>query len=1096
MLVADGLDDLPRGLPGAVFMIRYRLACGFAVVLFLALSAEGDVAGGRTIGHDAAGKAQLPLSAGVRPGFSYANWLRHKHYYDDNTDSNDTTTIAGGGSFWSDVASQFSARFDDTASRRAQEVLPDADGVRGWIIDDGGAFHFDGWRESRREEWRQLPSGFLGDAEQSFADSLADAAQRRLGFVRRARVDLQTSLGGRKAQGALDAAGALHETTETLLAWQLRGFAAAADRGGNVGVFYRFVHKEDLLGFNVFADYHNERDAGGFWRWSAGGEYQSRYGGFSANYYDAISDSRRLPGDIVAYTRGGWDAEVALRAPMTDGVYAHLGYYRWRGEYGDDDESGLRWGLSYAPGDDLAVKVEYDAEAKRWGGKVSYTRIIGVPEESRRQLSFDPRAHFFDAVRREYGQRIGKARIAAAVSSAAATMIVEQSGAEVHLHSDALSAVIRPGPPYLVLQRIPAIAELTTLTISGAFANYPAPLDEDITISIGGGGSAVIRHRQNNWRLTLQSETQAAFRLGASLLAVESGAGVLRWAGAPFWMMASARLTMTLGGGGLVAWDFSRTAPTMRITLFEGGITTSGGGGFTMLVLNDSYAVVDGAGTVSCADGALRSLPNVQAYCGQLPVVGAAVVVPAYRMTAVATITAPPPASFGGEPVAVSLASPRGIFDLHNYTAGKYALSITVSTLSGIGLTADIRVRDEGGAFFALQMKVPVSIARDLGVSARAFVMTSGMTATAALLSGRGGVPPYRFALSPPSPAWTMPISGALLFDGTDAAGEWLLTVRMDDVIGSHQAAAAFVVEVINPPPLTLRARNVVSLLIVGGDNLAAVLSASGGAGDYVYGLTGGGDAAGLRLGLDNASITLYAEGSGVITLTASVNDNHSATSPASLSLTITITSGLFLRQVGDSLLLTARADRGDSFAIATVTSIGGGDSYTYSLPDAPSYLNIHSLGGGASAHIVADNRLPDAPSVITFSAQVNSPNAPGGRENAITQLTLTVVNPPLGLSSNQLLSTLKLGVLDSVVSLSVSGGSDAGFSVSVAGVGGASMTAGIVDKVLRVFGVSAGIATITIGAEDDSANTTMAIITISFATSVSVNKAAEFIGD
>ena len=1073
-----------------------RLFGGFAVVLLLAISAEGDVAGEQ---NAAAGLVGAELSAiDNKPqlsGFSYSDWLQHKYYYGDIYNTDDIT-ISGSGSFWGDVASQFSVDFDNATSRRVQDLLPGADDIRDIVIGDGGKLYFDDWRNDYRAQWRALPAELFGDAERAFTESLGDSAERRLGFVRRARVELQTSLGGRKAQGALDTTGALHETTETLLGWQLRGFAAAAgDKGGNAGLFYRFLSDENLLGVNAFADYYDERDVGGFWRWSAGGEYTSRWSSFSANYYQGISGERYLPDNFVAYTRGGWDAEVVLRAPAKAGVYAHIGYYRWRGQYGDNDEKGYRYGLRYAPGDDFEIKVEYDANVKRWGGGVLYSRTIGTPTESHRKLSFDPRAHFFDAVRREYGQRIGKIKIA---GNAKAQMIIEQSGALLALRAanESFAATIRPGPPWRVVQRISANAEATTLTFGDALINYPAPLDEDITISIGGNNAqAIIRQRENNWRLTLHSKTEAAFLQTASLIVANSGMGVL-WRmpnGAPFVMIVSARITMTLGAVHL-AWDFSRTAPTTRITLYEGVLTLgSGGFSYSILVLNNARAVVDNIDTVAC--DALLSLPNVRAYCGGQPISRAAALIPAYKALAVATISVPPPDVFAEERLLVSLVSPVGIFDLRGFSALEYALSLTITTLADTAITADIRLQARG--FAPLQVRVPVSIAPPLRLSASLFAITTGISATAAIVGGSGGLPPYRYLLEPPSSAWTLTAGSVILFDGGDAAGESLLTLLLDDDIGSRQATTAFAINIINPPPLTLLANDIVSPLLVNVGGAAAVLSASGGAGDYVYSLVGDGNVDNLTLALDNATATLYAESEGIITLTASVDDNHSQTQPATLELTITLTSGLLMRQVGDNLLITARADRGGDIAIATVVVDGGGDSYNYSLADnTPSYLGINSLGGGISAEVIIDNEMPTSDLIVILTAQVQSPNAPGGRDSASVQLTITIINPPLDISQRRLLSTMKLSVLDSALSISLFGGSQTGYSLSVIGSSGVSITAGFADNELRIFGISAGIATITMMAFDDSGNTATDTFSIVFAETLDINKATEFAAD
>ena len=131
-----------------------RLFGGFAVVLLLAISAEGDVAGEQ---NAAAGLVGAELSAiDNKPqlsGFSYSDWLQHKYYYGDIYNTDDIT-ISGSGSFWGDVASQFSVDFDNATSRRVQDLLPGADDIRDIVIGDGGKLYFDDWRNDYRAQWR------------------------------------------------------------------------------------------------------------------------------------------------------------------------------------------------------------------------------------------------------------------------------------------------------------------------------------------------------------------------------------------------------------------------------------------------------------------------------------------------------------------------------------------------------------------------------------------------------------------------------------------------------------------------------------------------------------------------------------------------------------------------------------------------------------------------------------------------------------------------------------------------------------------------------------------------------------------------------
>ena len=92
-----------------------------------------------------------------------------------------------------------------------------------------------------------------------------------------------------------------------------------------------------------------------------------------------------------------------------------LGYYEWDGEYGDKADKGFRYGIrADRRFGGLSFEVEYEDPEEgdgSWGGRITYKHDFGKGAESAssaQELTFDPRAHFFDAVRREYTQRIRK----------------------------------------------------------------------------------------------------------------------------------------------------------------------------------------------------------------------------------------------------------------------------------------------------------------------------------------------------------------------------------------------------------------------------------------------------------------------------------------------------------------------------------------------------------------------------------------------------------------------------------------------------------------------------------------------------------------
>ena len=233
----------------------------------------------------------------------------------------------------------------------------------------------------------------------------------RRGFIRNIEVDLQSALGGRFAHAGLNALGALRETEEDAIVWQLRGFVGGGRSGANAGLIYRRDYKNVLLGANVFGDFEVFKDEE-FWRWSLGAEFRSAWADFFANYYVSASDAIFGETDGVrtaTYTAGGYDARLHIHSPDLPWLVGVAEYYSWEGEYGAENEDGYRAGFRLRPSDFpayLEVLYQDGEDGENIGAKVGVNYRFGEEEFESSGGVFRPRDWFFRPAEREYSQRI------------------------------------------------------------------------------------------------------------------------------------------------------------------------------------------------------------------------------------------------------------------------------------------------------------------------------------------------------------------------------------------------------------------------------------------------------------------------------------------------------------------------------------------------------------------------------------------------------------------------------------------------------------------------------------------------------------------
>ena len=315
---------------------------------------------------------------------------------------------------WRDLILPEFGRVDPLVRERVREKL--------FFNRDGVDFHE--YLRTRREDLLLRFNRVSADYLTGRLTERAETGAGGLSFVRNVEVDYQSSLGKRRWQSGVNVLGALRETADDAIVWQLRGYAAEeSSAGGNVGLIYRHVvGEETLMGANVFFDYEGH-DYGDFLRWSYGGEWRGGWGGFYVNRYVPISSAEELSDGGTAYTQGGVDAAAEFTVPRLRWISGGLTYYKWKGEFGQEDDKGFRYhgafdfSRLFGGGDfwgGLSFLVEYDSPHKGdddWGWKLAYRHRFdaAMPTgSSETEASFDPRERFFDPVRREYAQRIKK----------------------------------------------------------------------------------------------------------------------------------------------------------------------------------------------------------------------------------------------------------------------------------------------------------------------------------------------------------------------------------------------------------------------------------------------------------------------------------------------------------------------------------------------------------------------------------------------------------------------------------------------------------------------------------------------------------------
>ncbi len=1028
---------------------RWRRVFGCAILFFFGFAAAGDSAREPTVEPSAESSAIVSLpevaaADGSAVGFSYSSWRRDKRLRNGyrspfakrgaRAQRKTRRRTRTAGTFRRAAV----AGLAEGARAALASAAPDAGDIRGALIRGGNRgddLTFAHWARGRLDSSLQTFAAAAGD-------SLAAAAAENWSPIRRAEVDIQTPFGERRGHIGFSLLGALREKKDSALGWQFRVFTGDGGKeGGNIGFFARAAKNNALWGANAFLDFQRE-EGGGFWRGGLGAEWRSRFGDIYINRYFPFTGARSLAGGDLLYSRAGLDAQAALNVPGVEWASLSGRYYRWRGRFGQSDESGRALGLRFRPGHGLEFDVYAETGGSgRWGADLRYTKILSDAAfaGAQRPPEFDPRAHFFDAVRREYGQRISRVRRDGVLRA-----VFFGGSFAVHTQS---TVVLRSG---------------------AAAANSDLDLDSAAQLrSVLPQQGAIARAAIT---LTLSVRT-TVFLTAASgdfasilLLPPESPSGTI-------WLRAGGETTLGFVGGG---------GEKIGFTLFGGALALSLRARHTAYLTADiaprgAQMPVYGAAlaTVACALPALPALWDLRAHC--LLYGGGFTLVPALRAAFAGTVSLRDNASALVSPAHFALAS-----------AGDFALvSLTATTFAATLLTATVAAA--GDLLFPSSVFFTVSVAPELALRLAAENLSATVTtrivaaADLARFAAEDGIAPFVFSPVSSLPSEISLAAGGLLRLQNAVASPRAVSVTVaarDSQIPAARGTIAVTVVFADPPDIALNIARGQNLIVAGHTLTAATVAASGGyltsGGDYAYRLESGGVFAAAGINADGIVTVSAGAGAGRITATVLADDNHLNTEAATVFLTVRIIDSFALGAGDISATITTRII--NAATLARFAALGGVLPYGYSaLSNLPAGISL-AAGGLLLLTSGMDNALTVSVTVAANDSQTPAP------ARATAAVTIVFADPPgvlLNIARGR--DFVVAGKTLTAATVAASGGylnSGGDYSYRLESGGVFAATEVNADGIVAVSaGAVAGTITATVIADDNHANTSPATV-------------------
>ena len=978
-------------------------------------------------------------SAGVaKAGFSYSHWLSTGQPAANEDWTSGTFVLRPTAS---DIYnSRLSAAWRNAGTRAADIQA---------LLRDELLLSANGKENNWQASWQNHREAALRGLIDGTSDALLGKALeegRALSWVRRLDVDFRTSLRDRPGSFGIDAILALHESTDDATGLQLRGFFGNDLKGANAGLFYRHATGNSLLGGNVFLDYENIDDGGAFWRWSLGGEWRSPYVELTGNRYIGITEGKRSSDGDYLYTADGTEIELALRVPQAPWLSGVLSYYEWDGEYGDDEDTGLRYGIRVDRNfKGLSFEVEYEDPEEGegvWGGRIAYSHDFGKGLESAaatEALTFDPRANFFDAVRREYTQRIRNAgnvftgRIVITRVDGRATLIGTDQTLTLFGTGANFTADLSGEPRQIITT--PNSYTVTATALVTAFTQSPSTLGLSV----------------NNWEGELHSELVFVSD-SPTMTLVEGEFIVLRNNNGISELVLTNGITLKLTNNALISVATGLTRVTLEVNsglvsllLNTGNILSAvvrNGTLMASLAVNSSIAAnVESGGEVIVLDSGGMTT-SIKPLVGA--VINASVVLVTGYTGKAAQITAT-----GGGNIGYSLVVGGGTFTVG---AADGLLSLILAQTNSGTLTASVQISDSGtlgvkATPVTVGYTVPVGEALRFSPDKLEVVITThdnNQALLTALAAGRLSV--LNYALASTEPAGfagnfaVFPAQGIVsLQQALTAPATLSLYMRATENLGSGVSRAAtllLTVAAVGPPAFTAFLDDSNPAVTIGYNGLVARINSMGGSGTHTYTFQSGGN--NFVAGADGRISLLVARTTPTALAAVGVaNDGHPNTPPVTLSLTLNILNVLGFTPSRLSLRLTTH----DSVPTAL---------YTAAVVDSLGSAITYSLLSTAPANFTANINFTPSNRVLSLTATLTTPVdtsiyilATTAAAKATLTLQLEVVNPP---AINAALASASVrfltGETGKVASVTVTGGAGAyayavgsGFAVGIDGL-------------------------------------------------------------
>ena len=948
----------------------------FSVLLLLSLPGESSE-GGYSEGRPSETEVRLPATtkSDTTSGFSYGDWLAAGQPSANENWTSGTFVLrtatkdhytAGLSSVWNNVA----ANALDIRPLLREDLL---------LMANNKESQWSATWQSHRQAVLQRLIDTTGDT--LLRNALEEAKSHS--WVRRLEVDFRTKLRNRPGSFGIDAIVALQETTNTATGLQLRGFFGDEFTGANAGLFYRRATGDNLLGANIFLDY--EDNDGAFWRWSLGGEWRNPYVELTGNRYIGITEGKRGIDGTTRYTADGTEIELALRAPYAPWLSGVLSYYDWDGEYGDAADTGLRYGIRVDRQlKGLSFEIEYEDPEEgegAWGGRISYSHDFSQGLESASQpedLSFDPRAHFFDSVRREYTQRIRQSgnaftgRIVITHVNGRATLIGSELSLQIAGNGETFTT-------QLALISLEVISGVTT-TVTGAIITDTTTAPDDYTITATALVTAftetpsTLRLSVNDWAIELHSEL--AFRTDSSTMTLINGELIIMRNNGISEVALTNGVTLNLTNNALISIATGQTTTTLQIN--SGLISLALNTGNTLdAIVREGTLIVSLAANAGIAanvgntDGGAIILMSGTVTANITPLAGAIANASVVVTTGYTGLIGQVEAT-GGSNLRYTVIS-GGEFTVG---ATDRLLSLATAQSTPTTLTAMVQVSDSGTlgvqavpvtASYTLLVGNELLFTPDkLGVTVTTY--DNNLLLLTALVGGQLSAVSYALASTNPAGLGNFAIftdSGIISLQQaltTPTTLSLYLTALENLGNISRTATLLFTVFATDPPAFAAALDNTTPVLITGNAGLVAQVNSSGGAGTHTYAFQSGGN--NFAVG-DDGRISLLIARPTPTTLIAilTANDGHPNTPQVLLSLTLRILDILNFSPNKLSIQLTTHG--AVPVALHTATAIDPlGGVITYAL------LSTNPAGFTDNINFTPANR------VLNLTNQLTSPIA------------------------------------------------------------------------------------------------------------------------